>query len=503
MRTQRGFAPIARFRRASRTTKIGVIALTAVLIGAGSVAAAVAATGPTAPTITSAPAATTSSTTATFAFTDATAKIKFQCRLGTAAFADCASPKTYSALAQGSFTFQVKALLGSQTSSTTSYSWTVDNTPPPAPTFTAKPARLSSVASPTFGLADSESHVRLECTVDGAAFAPCSTPITLTGLSQGAHAFAAQAIDAAGNHSGTVSWSWVIDSIAPPAPTIMTKPASLSNTTSPRFDFADSEPGVGLECKLENRAFTACASPQTYSNLAEGSHSFSLRALDAAGNISGVASWIWKIDSIPPPVPVFTTKPANPSSTAATTFGWTDGEPGATYRCSLENGSWQTCATPYSFTAGAINNGQHQFAVQAVDSAGNISGNASYIWKITLTRMPFGITGSVTGIEIGVWSTAAVMLTNPNSVPISVTGLTVAVSAQSTPFGCPSSGNIEVSQSNASATLTVNIPANGSILLPAGTVTAPRIRLINLPTVNQDVCKGKSFALSYSGTATS
>jgi len=31
--------------------------------------------------------------------------------------------------------------------------------------------------------------------------------------------------------------------------------------------------------------------------------------------------------------------------------------------------------------------------------------------------------------------------------------------------------------------------------------SAPQITLLNLPGVNQDVCKNKSFALTYSGSA--
>src|SRR5665811_1531418 len=78
-----------------------------------------------APTITSTPANPAASTIATFAF-NGPAGATFQCKLDTAAFAVCTSSKTYTALAQGSHTFQVKAVLGSDQSTATSYTWTVD-----------------------------------------------------------------------------------------------------------------------------------------------------------------------------------------------------------------------------------------------------------------------------------------------------------------------------------------------------------------------------------------
>ena len=46
----------------------------------------------------------------------------------------------------------------------------------------------------------------------------------------------------------------------------------------------------------------------------------------------------------------------------------------------------------------------------------------------------------------------------------------------------------------------VIVPANGSLDLPAQGVSAPQIRLQDLST-NQDVCKNKSFQLSYTGTS--
>ena len=85
---------------------------------------------------------------------------------------------------------------------------------------------------------------------------------------------------------------------------------------------------------------------------------------------------------------------------------------------------------------------------------------------------------------------------------IFVSALTVSVAADSTPSGCASSTNIELQQSNITTTATVSVPAGQSVTLPVQGAVAPQIRLKNLPTVNQDVCKGKSFTLSYSGTAT-
>ncbi len=59
------------------------------------------------------------------------------------------------------------------------------------------------------------------------------------------------------------------------------KPSDPSNSRSPTFTFTASEP---TQCKLDGEAFAACTSPKGYSNLADGEHTFTVKATDAAGN---------------------------------------------------------------------------------------------------------------------------------------------------------------------------------------------------------------------------
>jgi hypothetical protein len=377
-------------------------------------------------------------------------------------------------------------------------------TAPAAPTITSKPTNPAASTTATFTFTG-PSGATFQCQLDSApTFASCPSGKTYSGLSQGSHTFQVKAV-VGFDQSTATSYTWTVDTVLPPAPSITAKPVSLSNTTSPAFSFTDTEIGVTFRCQLDGPTWTACSSPRSYSGLTQGAQSFAVQAVDAAGNNSGSATWVWSIDSIAPAAPVLTTKPTDPTFNATNIFAWT-AESGSTFQCSVENGAWFACPTPYTYVIVTSNFGQHQFAVRAIDAAGNISAGTSYSFKyekkLPNSGMPFQITGSVGGLTLGTYKPILVTITNPNSVTIFVSALNVAVAADSTPTGCTSLANVDLVQSNVSKTLTVAVPANGSVSLPAQGAVAPKIRLKNLSDVNQDVCKGKSFTLTYSGTAT-
>lgn len=109
---------------------------------------------------------------------------------------------------------------------------------------------------------------------------------------------------------------------APPADTtapetsISSGPASSTTSTSASFSFSSNEPGT-FECQLDASAYQPCTSPATYSSLAAGSHTFRVRAKDAAGNVDpSPASHGWTItttQTTPPTEPTQPTPPTEPT----------------------------------------------------------------------------------------------------------------------------------------------------------------------------------------------
>lgn len=82
------------------------------------------------------------------------------------------------------------------------------DTSPPETSITKQPKDKTRKKSATFEFTSSEPGSTFECSLDGAAFAPCSSPHALR-VKRGKHFFAVRAKDAAGNTDGspaTASW---------------------------------------------------------------------------------------------------------------------------------------------------------------------------------------------------------------------------------------------------------------------------------------------------------
>jgi Ca2+-binding RTX toxin-like protein len=112
----------------------------------------------------------------------------------------------------------------------------------------------------------------------------------LTALSDGFHTFEVQATDPAGNtDSSPASRSFTVDA-TPPGTTISSGPSGATNDPTATFAFSSPEGGSSFQCKLDADAFAACASPRITAHLTDGSHTFSVRAKDPAGNLDPTPS---------------------------------------------------------------------------------------------------------------------------------------------------------------------------------------------------------------------
>ena len=104
------------------------------------------------------------------------------------------------------------------------------------------------------------------------------------------------------------------DTTAPETNLDLSGPSGTGNTNSARFAFSSSDADVAsFECSLDGAPFETCTSPKDYTNLSVGQHTFSVRAVDKAGNVDPTpASRSWTIETADTQAPkVTSTVPAS------------------------------------------------------------------------------------------------------------------------------------------------------------------------------------------------
>ncbi len=104
---------------------------------------------------------------------------------------------------------------GDRTASAPVGPFVIDATGPPTPWIVGAPIGATTSTSATLSVSGHEA-VAFQCSFDGAPFAPCADPVTLSGLALGEHSFRALGIDAVGNVGEITTVVWTV--VAPPPP---------------------------------------------------------------------------------------------------------------------------------------------------------------------------------------------------------------------------------------------------------------------------------------------
>jgi Bacterial Ig domain/RTX calcium-binding nonapeptide repeat (4 copies)/Calcineurin-like phosphoesterase len=162
----------------------------------------------------------------------------------------------------------------------------IDNALPDT-TFTRVPAPDWRLRTATFAFT-SEPGAAFECALDATAFAPCTSPVSLTNVKPGPHTFRVRARDAAGNLEPIPARHlWRVDQKAP-ATTILFSSTARGPRGEATFFFGSSETRSTFTCSVDGGPWQPCSSPTTLAGVAAGRHSFRVRAADAAGNVDWI-----------------------------------------------------------------------------------------------------------------------------------------------------------------------------------------------------------------------
>jgi hypothetical protein len=340
------------------------------------------------------PPALSNSTSAEFEFDSPDGTASFECRIDSPAgpWTTCTSPRNLTSLSQGPHTFEVRAKdpAGNVDATPATHTWNVD-TIAPTTTLDTFPAANTNVTSAGFSFHADESAA-FECELDGGGFSPCTSPQDYAGpLPDGPHVFKVRATDPTGNLGNTVTHNWNVDTVEPET-TIDVAPDALTNQSSTQFEFSSNEsPNVTFQCRIDSTlpaAWGACTSPKLYS-LAHGSHTFEVRATDAAGNTDPSPDvHTWTIDLVNPNTAIDDDSapghehPLHRTTSGDAQFDFISFDPTVTeFECQLDTGGFQDCSSPELHTG--LPDGPHTFQVRAIDPAGNVDPTpATWIWEV-------------------------------------------------------------------------------------------------------------------------
>ncbi len=169
------------------------------------------------------------------AFSSPIAAAIFECSFDGAPFTACASPITPAQpLTDGEHRFAVRAVVAGASDPTPAQAtFVIDTAAPAAPEITAGPEGPTTERSPAF-VFTGEPGAFFACSVDGGRVTPCTSPVTLSELTPGAHSFAVLQFDGAGNASAVAARSFTVTVKA--AQLCFGRPATIVSAGRVRID---------------------------------------------------------------------------------------------------------------------------------------------------------------------------------------------------------------------------------------------------------------------------
>lgn len=343
------------------------------------------------------------------------ANLRFQTRMDDGPWSDwiAATPYTYGVLPEGQHRFEVRARdLAGNIGNAQGYDFRVDTTPPSTFISTGPDEGSHSRdqrATFTFTATDNMSvgdNIRYDVRLDAGSWIRMAIGIrtyTTPTLSEGPHTFSVRATDSVGNADPNPPVrTWYVDRTAPSV-TILSGPAhgSFDVSVSGAFTFTGADnitttTSLRYRTKLDGAPWSAPAADTSfaYSALEAGPHTFSVVAVDLAGN-----------ETATPQTRAWTIDPAAPSGLTVTD----DGE--VTTETTKLHASW-------SATAGASGIAEFQYAIgtePADPGGGYLVGWSSAAAATDVTRAALGLQIGTTYYfyvrarsGAGIWSDVAV-----------------------------------------------------------------------------------------------
>lgn len=254
--------------------------------------------------------------------------------------------------------------------------FSVDGTAPTV-TITAGPAAGGLTdAHPSWSWTSDDTGAGYRCWFGARTTTPvltaCTSPFAPSVVPEGDDRFVIEATDALGNVS-SIARDVTVDATKPTLSIVTT---DLTATSLPfTIEVASSEAVTPWSCRLDGGAWSTCGVPGSSSlaftvtadTVGSGTHTLTVRGLDAVGNLSAPLTVDFIVDVTV--LPVFQSGPADGSATnALPTWTWTGSLDGATYLCSFSavgvEADQEACTSPFTAPNGTAD-GTYELSVRA------------------------------------------------------------------------------------------------------------------------------------------
>ena len=247
------------------------------------------------------PALVSNDNTPTFSFTSSEEGSTFECSLDNSGeyYTICASPVTFPKLADGSHTLYVRAadIFGNTDDTPAEYTWVID---------TVKPI-ITLNGDPVVQLEQGTAYTELGASATDNHDGDLTGQIIVTGTVDtavaGDYTIQYTVSDAAGNAAVLVSRTVrVLEPVVTegPSTTITGAPNAVTNNSSASFSFTSNQENATFEYSLDDGEWTAAAAPLALTELADGTHTIQVHAVNADNVVGDAASYTWTIDTVKP-----------------------------------------------------------------------------------------------------------------------------------------------------------------------------------------------------------
>ena len=281
---------------------------------------------------------------------------------------------------------------------------------------------LTNDSTPDFFFSATQANATFECKLDAGSFEPCASPRTLPVQADGQHTFSVRAIAGGVTDPTPAMQAFTVDTTRPAVS--VSSPvggATVAGTITLGANATDASGLTGTKWFVDGAEVASDYDGAPWSRawdsktVADGTHKIYAKSRDAAGNWGTSPTITFTVSNTPLPA-LDTSIDSGPGLTNDMTpeFAFSATQPGATFECMVDAGSFQPCSSPV--TLPAQTDGEHTLSVRATAGGFTDPTPATHAFTVDTVRPTVSLTEPAAGATVGGSVTLAASATDSSGV---------------------------------------------------------------------------------------